>query len=127
VTLEGKPLAVVADDEDDILALLSAALSAAGCDVVPAHDGEAALRLIQERSPQIAVLDISMPRLDGLEVLRRLRADVATTDLPVILVSARAQEADVKLGYAEGASRYVRKPFSPRELAAVARELLAPR
>ena len=124
MTTDQKPLAVVADDEDDILALFAAALMSAGFEVAQAHDGVAALELVAEETPQIVVLDISMPGLDGLEVLRRLRADPTTADLPVILVSARAQEADVKLGYDEGASKYLRKPFSPRELATAARELV---
>jgi two-component system phosphate regulon response regulator PhoB len=71
------------------------------------------------------VLDITMPHVDGLEVLRRLRADAETTALPVVLLSAQAQEADVKRGFATGASAYVKKPFSPRELAARVAELLS--
>jgi two-component system response regulator MtrA len=84
--------------------------------VVVARDGAAALARVGERLPAAAVLDIAMPELDGLEVLRRIRADPATAELPVVLLSARAQEADVARGYEEGASRYIRKPFSPREL-----------
>ncbi len=125
MSVGARPLAVVADDEDDILALFAAALTSAGCDVAQARDGESALRLVRERQPEVVVLDIAMPGLDGLEVLRRLRADPSTAELPVILVSARAQEADVRLAYEEGASKYISKPFSPRELAAAARELLA--
>jgi CheY-like chemotaxis protein len=79
---------------------------------------------VRAHRPQLVVLDIAMPELDGMEVLRLVRADPETADLPVILLSARAQEADVRLGYAEGASKYVRKPFSPRELATIARELV---
>ena len=68
-----------------------------------------------------------MPGLDGLEVLTRVRADRALSELPVVLLSARAQEQDVARGYALGASRYIRKPFSPRELVAMVDELVQPR
>ncbi len=122
---ENRPLVVVADDADDILALVDAVLSRAGYTVLSARDGEAALDLIRQRRPSLAVLDVSMPKLDGLEVLRRVRADAELAETPVILLSALAQEADVARGYATGASRYLRKPFSPRELAAAVGELLA--
>ncbi len=122
---ENRPLVVVADDADDILALVDAVLSRAGYTVLSARDGEAALDLIRQRRPSLAVLDVSMPKLDGLEVLRRVRADAELAETPVILLSALAQEADVARGYAMGASRYLRKPFSPRELVASVGELLA--
>jgi DNA-binding response OmpR family regulator len=69
-----------------------------------------------ERRPDLAVLDVAMPELDGLEVLRLLRADANLTNMPVVLLSARVQEDDVKRGYDSGANAYVQKPFSPREL-----------
>jgi two-component system response regulator MtrA len=119
------PVVVVADDDEDILMLVHATLTAAGYEVVLARDGSAALALLRERRPAAAVLDIAMPGLDGLEVLTRVRADPATANLPVILLSARAQENDVARGYELGASKYIRKPFSPRELKA-ALETLAP-
>ena len=118
------PLIVVADDDADIVTLVSSVLSKAGFEVAQASNGADALELLRSRSPSLAVLDVSMPALDGLEVLRFARSDPETADLPVILLSARAQEADVRNGYAEGASRYMRKPFSPRELVAAVRELL---
>jgi DNA-binding response OmpR family regulator len=119
------PLVLVADDDDDILMLVRATLTAAGYEVVTARDGAAALALLRERTPAAAVLDIAMPLLDGLEVLTQARADSATAELPIVLLSARAQENDVARGYDLGASRYVRKPFSPRELRAVVDELVA--
>ena len=112
------PLVLVADDADDILALVRAALTRAGYDVVTAGDGEAALERIRSQRPALVVLDVSMPKLDGLTVLASVREDPALASLPVILLSALAQEADVARGYALGASKYVRKPFSPRELVA---------
>ncbi len=119
-----KPVVLVADDAADILALVRTALTRAGYDVVTAGDGEAALAGIRAHRPALAVLDVSMPKLDGLAVLREVREDPASADLPVIMLSALAQEADVERGYALGASRYVRKPFSPRELIAIVGELL---
>ena len=121
-----RPLVVVADDDEDILLLVRATLSPT-YDVAAARDGEQALSLLQELRPAAAVLDIAMPGLDGLEVLTRVRADPALSGLPVVLLSARAQEQDVARGYALGASRYIRKPFSPRELVAAVDELVQPR
>lgn len=118
------PLIVVADDDPDIVMLVSAVLSKNGFEVARATNGTDALELVRTRGPDLAVLDISMPNLDGIEVLRFVRSDPETAELPVILLSARAQEADVKNGYAVGASKYMRKPFSPSELVAVVRELL---
>jgi CheY-like chemotaxis protein len=119
------PLIVVADDAADILMLVRTALTRAGYDVATAGDGEAALELIRERRPSLAVLDVSMPKLDGLGVLVALRDDPVLSGLPVILLSALAQESDVERGFALGASKYVRKPFSPRDLVATVGEVLA--
>jgi DNA-binding response OmpR family regulator len=118
------PLIVVADDDPDIVMLVSAVLSKSGFEVARATNGTDALELVRTRGPDLAVLDISMPNLDGIEVLKFVRSNPETAELPVILLSARAQEADVKNGYAVGASKYMRKPFSPSELVAVVRELL---
>jgi two-component system response regulator MtrA len=115
---------LVADDDEDILALITAVLRRSGHEVIAVQDGAQALATVQTQSPDLAVLDISMPELDGLEVLRRVRADAETRDLPVILLTAKAQEADVEHGYATGASAYIKKPFSPRELADLVDALL---
>ena len=98
-------------------------LQTGGFDVIGARNGVEALAEIRVRRPQLAVLDLSMPELDGLEVLRRVRADSAVAATPIVILSARAQDADVARAYAEGASGYVRKPFKPGELVALAREL----
>jgi DNA-binding response OmpR family regulator len=121
---DDRPLVVVAEDDEDILMLVRASLSGAGYEVAVARDGAAALALLLDRRPAAAVLDIAMPELDGLEVLTRARAEPATAELPIVLLSARAQESDVARGYELGASRYVRKPFSPRDLVAVVDELV---
>jgi DNA-binding response OmpR family regulator len=120
-----RPLVLVADDDEDILLLVTTTLTRAGFEVIQARDGKQALDLTRAEAPQVVVLDIAMPELDGLTVLRRLRADAATADLPVVLLSARAQEADVARGYAEGASKYVAKPFRPSELVDAVNDLLA--
>ena len=122
--MSGGRLVLVADDEEDILTLVTTVLQNAGHQVVPVRDGADALAAVRDRKPDLAVIDISMPEVDGLEVLRRLRADAETSELPVILLSAQAQEADVARGFETGASAYVKKPFSPRELAQRVNDLL---
>lgn len=117
-------LVLIADDDEDILALVRATIERSGHEVMAVRDGAAALSAMAKRRPDLAVLDIAMPELDGLEVLRRLRADDETRDLPVILLTAQAQAADVERGFATGASAYVRKPFSPRDLATRVDDLL---
>jgi DNA-binding response OmpR family regulator len=116
---------LVADDDEDILALVTAVLERSGHDVIAVQDGAQALACVEADNPDLLVLDISMPELDGLEVLRRVRAADATRELPVVLLSAQAQEADVALGYATGASAYVKKPFSPHDLSERVDALLA--
>jgi DNA-binding response OmpR family regulator len=116
-------LVLVADDDDDILLLVTTRLRRDGFDVIAARNGEEALALAQDRQPDIAVLDIGMPKLDGLEVLQRIRADQTLTEMKVLLLTAKAQESDVRRGYEVGADAYVRKPFSPTELSARVREL----
>jgi two-component system, OmpR family, response regulator MtrA len=122
--MNGRSLVLIADDDADILSLVKAVLERSGHEVVAASDGAEALASVGARKPDLAVLDIAMPEVDGLEVLRRLRADPTTSELPVVLLSARAQEADVERGFAIGASAYLKKPFSPRELSEHVAELL---
>lgn len=110
------PLVLVADDDADILALVTLRLRRSGYDVLQASDGEEALRLARDRKPDVAVLDVMMPRLTGLDVTRALRADAETSDIPVVLLTARVQQEDAARGLAAGADEYVTKPFSPHEL-----------
>ena len=116
---------LVADDDDDILLLVTMRLQRDGFIVISARNGEDALALAQQQRPDIAVLDIGMPGLDGLEVLQRIRADDDLRGMRVLLLTAKAQESDVRRGYDAGADAYVRKPFSPAELSARVRELAA--
>jgi DNA-binding response OmpR family regulator len=113
-----RPLVLIADDDPDILMLVRFRLERAGYEVVSAPDGQAALDLALAREPDLAVLDVMMPRLDGYEVTRELRRHEATRGMPVILLTARVQEADVQRGIEAGADDYVPKPFSPQELGA---------
>jgi DNA-binding response OmpR family regulator len=117
-TAESKPVVLVADDEEDIRVLVSFRLDRAGWDVVTAADGREALDLILERRPDIAVLDVRMPKLTGIEVLQQVRADVTVGETPVILLSAGVQEDSIAKGLEAGANEYMKKPFSPDELAA---------
>ena len=119
-----EPLVLVADDDDDILLLVTTRLRRDGFDVISARNGEEALALAHERHPMIAVLDIGMPKLDGLEVLQAIRADEVLKNMRVLLLTAKAQESDVRRGYEAGADAYVRKPFSPGDLSARVRELV---
>jgi two-component system response regulator MtrA len=111
------PVLLVADDDEDILMLVQLRLSRSGFEVVVARDGEEALRMAQERHPDLAVLDWMMPKASGLEVLRAIRANPETADIPVVLLTARASDADVQEGLDAGAVDYIAKPFSPQELA----------
>jgi two-component system phosphate regulon response regulator PhoB len=116
---------LVADDDPDIRQLLAFKLEQEGHEVHAVADGEAALRAIGDLDPDIVLLDVMMPRRTGLEVCEALRADPATAALPVILLTAKAQEADLERGFTSGADDYIVKPFSPRELATRVRSQLA--
>lgn len=111
-----RPLVLVADDDPDILQLVSLRLASSGYEVMAAGDGEQALNAALERTPDLALLDVMMPKLDGYEVTARLRSDERTRHTPVILLTARVQEEDVARGTQAGADDYVKKPFSTQEL-----------
>lgn len=115
---DGRKTVLIADDDQDILELVAFRLERAGYEVVTAGDGEAALALARERGPALAVLDVMMPKLTGYDVVRAMREEEGTRDIPVILLTARVQDADVSRGFEAGADDYVRKPFSPQELRA---------
>jgi DNA-binding response OmpR family regulator len=121
------PLVLVADDDPDILALVGFRLERAGYEVLAARDGEEALTLALERQPDLAILDVMMPKLDGYEVTQRLRDNAATNGMPVILLTARVQEADITRGFEAGADDYIKKPFSPQELRARVQAILGRR
>ena len=107
---------LIADDDPDILLLLSVHFERAGYEVVQARSGSEALRLATERLPSVAILDVTMPGLDGFAVTRALRENATTRSMPVILLTARAQATDVAQGMAAGADEYVKKPFEAADL-----------
>jgi DNA-binding response OmpR family regulator len=127
MTVRDRPLVLVADDDDDILTLVSYRLEEAGYEVAQARDGDAALRMAHELVPDLAVLDVMMPLRDGYEVTKGMRGAEATSRIPVLLLTARVQEADVKRGFEAGADDYVKKPFSPDELRARVQAVLGRR
>ena len=116
---------LVADDDRDIRDLVAFKLTQAGYRVLTVADGTAALSTLLEQRPDLAVLDVMMPGLSGLDVCRAVRASATTASMPVILLTAKAQEGDVEQGFAVGADDYVVKPFSPRELVSRIQAVLA--
>ena len=115
------PRVLVVDDEAPIIELVRRYLEREGMEVIAASDGQAGLDLIRDRAPDVVVLDVNLPGLDGLEVLRRARM---FSDAYVIMLTARAEEIDRIVGLSAGADDYLVKPFSPRELVARVRALL---
>ncbi len=111
-----RPLVLVADDDPDILSLVTLRLERDGYEVIGAPDGERAVEKALERTPDLALIDVSMPKLDGYEVTERLRQHEPTSAIPIILLTARVQDSDVARGIEAGADDYVRKPFSMADL-----------
>ena len=104
------------DDEKHIVRLVQVNLERAGYEVVIANDGKEALEKVQAENPDLVVLDVMMPYMDGFEVLQNLRRNPATRDIPVIMLTAKAQDADVFKGWQSGVDCYLTKPFNPMEL-----------
>jgi len=121
------PLALIADDDPDILMLIALTLERDGYEVVTATNGLDALESALDRVPHLVVLDLMMPGIDGCEVTRRLRGEEATRDVPILIVTAFAEEAQAAMALAAGADAYVRKPFSPRDLLAKTASLVLER
>ncbi len=119
-----RSLILVVDDEKDIAELLQHVLVAEGFQVVIAHDGRAALDATLRQKPDLVILDLMLPELSGIEVLKALRGQDATRMIPVMLLTARRDEIDRLLGFELGADDYVTKPFSPREVLLRTRALL---
>jgi two-component system phosphate regulon response regulator PhoB len=113
-----KESVLVVDDERDILELVKYNLDKEGYQVTVVTTGEDALAAARTKSPDIVILDLMLPGVDGLEVCRRLKADLKTRTIPIVMLTAKGDEADVVTGLELGASDYVTKPFSPRVLTA---------
>ncbi len=120
-----RPVALVVDDEADIRSVITFVLDAAGFEVHEESDGEAGLVTAGEVHPDVVLLDWMMPRMSGVEACRELRRDTDQDSTVVILLTAKAQESDIALGFAAGAQDYIVKPFSPRELVGRVQALLA--
>jgi two-component system, OmpR family, alkaline phosphatase synthesis response regulator PhoP len=104
------------DDEKHIVRLVQVNLERQGYEVVTANDGKEALKKVDEENPDLVVLDVMMPYMDGFEVLQNLRRNPSTRDIPVIMLTAKAQDADVFKGWQSGVDCYLTKPFNPMEL-----------
>jgi CheY-like chemotaxis protein len=114
---------LVVDDSEVIRELISVNLELEGFEVCTAEDGQDALDRIEEIRPDLVTLDVVMPRLDGFATAARLRSNAATRDIPLVMVSAAAQEGDLQRGREIGVNAYITKPFQPEELVQVVRSL----
>ena len=119
-----RPLVLVVDDEAAIRLLCRVNLRLEGMDTIEARDGEEALRLARGERPDVVLLDVMMPQIDGWQVANELSRDPATSELPVVFLSARAEPADYVHGYELGAVGYVTKPFDPTVLGSIISEVL---
>lgn len=115
---------LVVDDEPDVLELIVFNLHASGYEVITASDGNEAIKKAHEYTPNLIVLDIMLPEMDGVEVCKLLRRNPATASLPVIMLTAKTSEIDRIIGLEIGADDYITKPFSPRELVLRIKKLL---
>jgi two-component system phosphate regulon response regulator PhoB len=115
---------LVVDDEEDILELLTFNLEREGYRVIGAQSGEKAVKLAQSQTPDLIVLDLMLPGIDGLEVAKILKNDSKAKDIPIVMLTAKGEEADIVSGLELGADDYVTKPFSPRVLLARVRAVL---
>jgi DNA-binding response OmpR family regulator len=116
---------VIADDDADIRELVVFKLRHGGHEVIPVGDGAAAVEACRSQKPDLVILDVMMPGMSGLDAARALRGDDGLSGLPIIMLTARAQDSDIDQGFEAGADDYIVKPFSPRELAARVDSVLA--
>ena len=117
-------LVLVADDDEDILSLVGLRLERAGYEVMTAKDGVEALAAAEARTPDVAVVDVMMPRMDGHELVRRLRARPETAGLPILVLTAAVHDRVAEASAEAGADAHMRKPFSPKDLVARLEQLL---
>jgi DNA-binding response OmpR family regulator len=118
---------LVVDDEEDIATALAIRLKAMGFDVLLAHDGMTALTKAREENPDLILLDVMLPKLDGYKVCRMLKFDEKYRHIPIIMLTAKALDSDMKMGAEVGADAYLAKPFNPTALTSKIKELLESR
>ncbi|MDQ4142496.1 MAG: response regulator [Actinomycetota bacterium] len=116
---------LICDDDPVILRLIQVNLELEGFEVLLAHDGANAIEIATAEHPDLVVLDIMMPRLDGYQTCERLKAEASTKDIPVVFLSAKAQESDIEKGRKYGVADYLTKPFDPDDLVEVVQRLLS--
>jgi DNA-binding response OmpR family regulator len=116
---------LIVDDEPNIVISLDYLMRREGYDVAVAEDGEAALEAVARGAPDLVILDVMLPRMNGFDVCRRLRAEPRWKDLKILMLTARGRETEVAKGLGAGADAYVTKPFSTRDLVAQVRQMLA--
>lgn len=121
---EGKVRILLVDDEPDLVQMVSVRLTAAGYEVSTAYDGEEALEQVKRAKPELIILDLMLPKMDGYKVCRLLKFDERTRSIPILIFTARAQVEDVTLATDCGADAYLTKPFEARILLGKIQELL---
>ena len=115
---------LVVDDESDLVEMVKIRLEASGYEVAAAYDGQEALNSVKERKPDLIILDLMLPKIDGYKVCGLLKSSRKYKDIPIILFTARAQESDKEMGKEAGADAYIVKPFEPKVLLDKIKELL---
>ncbi|MFO7871723.1 MAG: response regulator [Kiritimatiellia bacterium] len=115
---------IIVEDDEDIMELISYTLENENYSIIKSETGEEALKEIVSKMPQLILLDLMLPEIDGLEVCKRLKAAPQTSKIPIIMVTAKGEEADIVAGLEVGADDYITKPFRPRELVARVRAVL---
>lgn len=119
-----KETILIVDDEEDIIELIKYNLKSEGYTILTAMTGEQAIKIAKKSQPDLLVLDLMLPGIDGLEVTRHLKKEDATMDIPIVMVTAKGEESDIVAGLELGANDYISKPFSPKELTARIRAIL---
>jgi DNA-binding response OmpR family regulator len=115
---------LIVDDEKDLVETLTFRLKSYGYEVISAHDGKDGLDMARSESPDLILLDLMLPKLDGYKVCRMLKFDEKFKKIPIIMLTARSQEDDKKIGLETGANAYITKPFNPKSLLAKIEELI---
>jgi len=116
---------LIVDDEEDLVTMIKLRLEAARYDTLEAYDGQEALKMAQDQNPDLIILDIMLPKMNGYKVCRMLKFDEKYRHIPIIMFTAKAQDKDEQMGQKVGANAYITKPFEPNILLGKIRELLS--